>query len=85
MSRSVVSARTGSSAPPLTHRSAWKALMEHHRDIDGLHLRQLFADDPWRGERFSVETAGWYLDYSKNRITDETLRFSSACRPTCSN
>ena len=72
MSRGVVSARSGSS--PLASRPAWKALVAHHRDIEGLHLRQLFADDPRRGERFSAEAAGWYLDYSKNRISDETLR-----------
>ena len=74
MSRSVVSACSGSSSPPLASRPAWKALVAHHRDIEGLHLRQLFADDPRRGERFSAEAAGWYLDYSKNRITDETIR-----------
>ncbi len=74
MSRVVVSARSGSSSPPLASRPAWKALVAHHRDIEGLHLRQLFADDPRRGERFSAEAAGWYVDYSKNRITDETIR-----------
>src|SRR6202035_565952 len=59
---------------PLNERPAWKALQAHHEQIRGKHLRQLFADDPSRGERFTVETAGILLDYSKNRITDETLK-----------
>jgi glucose-6-phosphate isomerase len=53
---------------------AWKALEFHHRDIARLHLRDLFAADPERAERFTVDAAGLHLDYSKNRITDETLR-----------
>jgi glucose-6-phosphate isomerase len=57
----------------LTQRPAWKALEAHCQAIKGMHLRQLFADDPKRGERFTAEAAGLYLDYSKNRITDETL------------
>ncbi|HEX5957445.1 MAG TPA: glucose-6-phosphate isomerase [Hyphomicrobiaceae bacterium] len=52
---------------------AWASLQKHHGKMKGLHLRQLFADDPQRGERFAVEGAGIYLDYSKNCITDETL------------
>jgi glucose-6-phosphate isomerase len=52
---------------------AWKALSAHFQKIDRLHLRELFAQDPQRGERLTVEAAGLYLDYSKNRITDETL------------
>jgi glucose-6-phosphate isomerase len=52
---------------------AWKALEKHAATVRDLHLRQLFADDPGRGERLAVEAAGIYLDYSKNRITDETL------------
>jgi len=59
---------------PLTQRSSWKALEEHYQKVRGFHLRTLFADDPGRGERFALEAAGIYLDYSKNRITDETLR-----------
>jgi glucose-6-phosphate isomerase len=59
---------------PLTKRPAWKVLETHYHEIKGLHLRTLFADDPKRGERLSVEAAGIYLDYSKNRITDETLK-----------
>ena len=53
--------------------SAWDALAAHHRQIKGVHMRELFAKDPKRGERFAVEAAGIYLDYSKNRITDDTL------------
>src|SRR2546430_1026605 len=53
---------------------ARKALEAHYRDIKDLHLRKLFADDTRRGERLTAETAGIYLDYSKNRVTDETLR-----------
>src|SRR5258707_2707198 len=59
---------------PLSERPAWKALEAHHQQIQGKHLKQLFADDPARGERFTVETGGIFLDYSKNRITDETLK-----------
>jgi glucose-6-phosphate isomerase len=58
----------------LTQRPAWKALAAHHKKIQKLHLRKLFADDPKRGERLTVETVGLYLDYSKNRITDRTLK-----------
>jgi glucose-6-phosphate isomerase len=60
--------------PPLASRPAWKALQVHHREIRDLHLRRLFADDPRRGERLIVDAAGLHLDYSKNRITDETVR-----------
>ncbi len=59
---------------PLTQRPAWKALEEHYRSIRDVDLRTLFAQDPGRGERFALEAAGVYLDYSKNRITAETLR-----------
>ena len=58
----------------LTARPAWKALEAHHRKVQALHLRNLFADDPKRGERLTAEAVGIFLDYSKNRITDETLR-----------
>ena len=58
---------------PLRQRPAWKALQQHHREIGGRHLRELFAEDPGRGERLAAEAAGLYLDYSKNRLTDETL------------
>jgi glucose-6-phosphate isomerase len=59
---------------PLTERRAWKALAAHHQNIRELHLRKLFADDAARGERMTAEAVGLYLDYSKNRITDETLK-----------
>jgi glucose-6-phosphate isomerase len=60
-------------ALPLTSRQSWKALQAHYEKIRSLHLRTLFADDPGRGERLTAEAAGIYLDYSKNRVTDETL------------
>ena len=59
---------------PLTQRAAWKALQSHYRDIRGQHLREWFAEDPTRGERLTAEAVGIYLDYSKNRVTDETLK-----------
>jgi glucose-6-phosphate isomerase len=58
----------------LTERNAWKALEEHFREIRDAHLRNLFAADPGRGERLTAEAIGLFLDYSKNRVTDETLR-----------
>jgi glucose-6-phosphate isomerase len=57
-----------------TERPAWTALLVHHRKIRDVHLRQLFADDPARGERMTAEAMGLYFDYSKNRVTDETLK-----------
>jgi len=62
------------SIPALQARPAWLALKQHHRQLRRVHLRQLFARDPQRGTRLAVEAAGIYLDYSKNRITDETLQ-----------
>jgi glucose-6-phosphate isomerase len=59
--------------PPLRERPAYAALADHYSKIEGRHLRELFAEDAARGERFCAEAAGLYLDYSKNRITDETL------------
>ena len=59
---------------PITATAAWRALQAHQRQMQPMHLRELFADDPARGERLALEAAGIYLDYSKNRITDETLR-----------
>src|SRR5690242_5428103 len=58
----------------LTAHPAWKALESHHKKIQESPLRKLFADDPDRGERMTLEAVVLYLDYSKNRITDETLR-----------
>jgi len=59
---------------PLRERKAWQALERHYTEISGQHLRDLFAADPQRGERLTAEAAGIYLDYSKNRVTDETMR-----------
>jgi glucose-6-phosphate isomerase len=59
---------------PLTKRPAWKALAAHHKQIQKLHLRKLFADDAKRGEKLTAEAAGLFLDYSKNRVTEKTLK-----------
>jgi len=59
---------------PEFKRSAWKALASHYTSASKMHLRQLFADDPKRGQRMAIEAVGLYLDYSKNRVTDETMR-----------
>ena len=59
---------------PLPERKSWQALKRHHQEIAGAPLRDLFASDPGRGERLTAEAAGLYLDYSKNRVTDETMR-----------
>src|SRR6184192_4415311 len=59
---------------PLTKRKAWKALQTHYEKVRKLHLRNLFAADPKRGERMTAEAVGLFLDYSKNRITDETVK-----------
>jgi glucose-6-phosphate isomerase len=61
-------------ATPLRERKAWQALERHHAEIAGRHLRDLFAEDQGRGERLTAQAAGLYLDYSKNRVTDETMR-----------
>jgi glucose-6-phosphate isomerase len=61
-------------AVPLRDRKAWQALERHHAQIGERHLRELFAQDPGRGERLTAEAAGLYLDYSKNRVTDETMQ-----------
>ncbi len=73
-----------SPATSLTARSEWAALAAHRRQIGERHLRQLFGDDPARGERLAIEAAGLYLDYSKNRITDDTLRLLHALGDACS-
>ena len=59
---------------PAIKLQAWDALDAHYKKASGLHLRQLFADDPGRGERMAVEAVGLYLDFSKNRVTYETLK-----------
>lgn len=66
--------RSSSTTGQFTKRTAWRALENHHRKMRGVNLRELFADDPTRGERMAVEGAGLYLDYSKNRVTDHTLK-----------
>ena len=68
-----VKSTTHTARPVLTRRPLWKALAAHYKTIRSPHLRQLFSDDPHRGERLTTEAAGIYLDYSKNRITDETI------------
>jgi glucose-6-phosphate isomerase len=65
---------TKSVIKPLTQRPAWKSLGAHHKKIMKLHLRELFAADVKRGEKFTAEAAGLFLDYSKNRVTAETLK-----------
>jgi glucose-6-phosphate isomerase len=62
------------SIKPLSQRPAWKALLTHQKKLSKVHLRDLFAKDPKRGERFTAEATGLFLDYSKNRITDQTLK-----------
>ena len=59
---------------PLTQRAAWKALETHHEQVRNTTLRSLFSDDPGRATRFTVEAAGLFLDYSKNRITADTRK-----------
>ena len=63
-----------SNLTPLVQRPSWQKLEEHYQNIQDQHMRTLFAEDPHRGERFALEAVGIYLDYSKNRVTDETLR-----------
>ena len=62
------------SGEPLSRRPAWQAVEAHYRQMKDVHLRTLFLRDPSRGERLVAEGAGLTLDYSKNRVTDETLR-----------
>jgi glucose-6-phosphate isomerase len=69
---------------PLTERPQWRSLMAHRAEIGRRHLRELFAADPSRGERLAAEGAGLYLDYSKNRVADETLRLLLALAEGCS-
>jgi glucose-6-phosphate isomerase len=67
----------------LTQQPAWRALQKHYEQIRQTHLRSLFAEDPRRGERFTAEAAGLCLDYSKNRITEETIRLLVALAEDC--
>jgi glucose-6-phosphate isomerase len=64
----------GPTTKSVTERGAWNALVAHYRNVRELHLRKLFADDATRGKRMTIEAVGLYLDYSKNRVTDETLK-----------
>jgi glucose-6-phosphate isomerase len=70
-------------APTLTQRPAWQALEKHFLKNKDTHLRNLFADNPERGERFAVEAEGLYLDYSKNRVTAETIRLLVSLAEEC--
>jgi glucose-6-phosphate isomerase len=74
MATSTAKVSSGKGPNPLTRLPAWRALQTHYKSVRDLHLRSLFADDPQRGERLTAEAEGLFLDYSKNRITDETLR-----------
>jgi glucose-6-phosphate isomerase len=69
-----MSTTAATATAPLTQLSAWKALQTHQRSIASQSFRDLFAKDPNRGTRFAVEAEGVYLDYSKHRITDETIK-----------
>jgi glucose-6-phosphate isomerase len=69
--------------PDLTDRPEWKALQAHYEKVKGLHLRQLFAGDPTRGERLTAEAVGLSIDYSKHRITDETVPKLIALAEAC--
>ena len=68
---------------PLTQRPQWKALQAHYQQVKTLHLRTLFADDPTRGERLTVEAVGLYFDYSKHRVTEETITLLIALAEAC--
>jgi len=74
MATAIVTGAKKRAIAPLPKHKAWKALQSHYRKVRELQLRNLFADDPERGERMTVEAVGLFLDYSKNRVTDETLR-----------
>ncbi len=69
--------------PTLTNRPQWKALAKHYDAIAGKHLRELFADDPQRGEQLTLEVDGLYLDYSKNRITGQTIELLVELAQAC--
>src|SRR3954452_957463 len=72
-----------SETPALTRRPEWEALRRHHAEVSSAHLRDLFDSDPKRGERLIVEAEGIFLDYSKHRVTDETIgllvKLAEAC------
>ena len=70
-------------AAPLTENAAWKELEVHYRQIKDIHLRRLLAEDPGRAERFTVEDVGITFDYSKNRITRETISLLTRLAESC--
>ena len=70
-------------APMLIRRPEWHALQRHHAEIGDRHLRDLFAEDPGRGERLVAEGAGLYLDYAKHRLTDETIGLLASLADAC--
>jgi glucose-6-phosphate isomerase len=74
MPTTLTNAQNSLSAESLTESTAWKALNAHYEQVRGVHLRDLFASDPGRGERFTAEGVGLFLDYSKNRVRDETVK-----------
>src|SRR5260370_4974110 len=74
MATAAVTSTKSRGIAPLPKRKAWKGLHTHYKEVRELHLRNLFADDPKRGERMAAEAVGLFLDYSKNRITDETVK-----------
>ncbi len=74
---------TQAATPALTHSPAWLALLAHHHMVGDQHLREMFAADSRRGERMHAEAAGWYLDYSKQRVTDETLQLLLELAQSC--
>lgn len=74
---------TSSDTPDLTQRPQWQALREHHARVGARHLRDFFADDSGRGERLTAEAAGLYMDYSKQRVDDETLHLLRALAEAC--
>ena len=74
MATPVLTGIKGHGIPPLPKRKAWKALRAHYKKIRELHMRDLFAGDRKRGERMTSEAVGLFLDYSKNRVTDETIK-----------
>ena len=74
MTMEIAVRKRATASGPVLGRQVWRELGAHYKKVEDLHLRQLFADDPERGERMSTEGVGLFFDYSKNRITDETLR-----------
>ena len=72
-----------STVTSLTDRDSWKALERHYQEVRDSHLREMFDGDPDRGERLVAEAAGLYLDYSKNRVTDETIQLLAALASDC--